>query len=166
MEIIKSKIDDLPQIMQIIMQAKNYFAKKTTFQWDKNYPNKSHIKCDIVKKNSYIVKNTYDILATFCLSVEKDEIYENIQNIRWISDGTYATIHRMAIDNLYKKMGVGSDILEYCEKYCRENNIKSLRIDTHIKNIPMINLIKKHNFTYCGETKTNDFSIIIFEKLC
>lgn len=92
--------------------------------------------------------------------------YKNIYDGRWITNGIYATIHRLAIDNNYKRKGIGDEIIKYSQDCCIKNNISSLRIDTHKLNIPMIKLIEKNKFSYCGIIKT-DYSSdrVAYEKV-
>ncbi len=166
MIIKKSKYEDIPKIMHIINEAKNYFFNEQIFQWDKNYPNNETIENDINNHNSFIILDDNNIiLGTFTLIIGRDETYDNIYDGSWLTNNLYATIHRLAIDTKYKRKGIANQIIKYCENFCIENNIKSLRIDTHKLNIPMIKLIEKNNFKYCGIIKTKDLSPrVAFEK--
>ena len=153
----KSTYNDIDEIMIIIEQAKEYFTQKEFFQWNKEYPNKDTIKNDIDKNNSFIVLLDNNIVGTFSLIVGEDMCYKNICG-NWISNDLYATIHRLAIHNHYKRKGISHKIIKYCENFCIDNNIKTLRIDTHSLNKPMINFIEKNNFQYCGIIQTRGLS--------
>ena len=48
----------------------------------------------------------------------------------------------------------------------KKQGYKSMRIDTHEKNIPMRNLIEKNGFVYCGKTMLRSFKDrLVFEKI-
>ena len=42
------------------------------------------------------------------------------------------------------------EIIKYAEEVCKQNDIHSIKVDTHEQNIPMQNLLKKNGFEYCG----------------
>lgn len=166
MEIRKSTYEDIENIMKIINQAKQYFIDEKIFQWSVEYPNNSTIKNDIDNDVSFVIVDNNKILATFALIIGEDKCYKNIYEGKWLTDNIYATIHRVAIDNSYKRKGIGNKLIEYSENYCINNNIKSLRIDTHKLNIPMTKLIEKNNFIYCGVIKTEyNSNRIAYEKI-
>lgn len=166
MEIRQSKYEDIEKIMLIINQAKKYFIDEEIFQWSTEYPNNNTIKNDIDKNASFVVIDEGNIVATFAFIVGEDECYKNIYEGQWLTNDIYATIHRLAIDNSYKRKGIGDKIIQYSQECCINNNIKSLRIDTHRLNIPMTKLIEKNKFSYCGIIKTEYSSNrIAYEKV-
>lgn len=166
MEIRQAKYEDIEKIMLIINQAKKYFIDEEIFQWNLDYPNNNTIKNDIDKGVSFVVIDKGNIVGIFAFIIGEDVCYKNIYDGKWITNGIYATIHRLAIDNNYKRKGIGDEIIQYSEDCCIKNNISSLRIDTHKLNIPMIKLIEKNKFSYCGIIKT-DYSSdrVAYEKV-
>ncbi len=166
MEIRKSQYEDIENIMKVINEAKQFFIDNQIFQWSPHYPNNDVIKNDIDKDTSFVVVDNDKIIGTFSLTIGEDNCYKNIYDGKWLSDDVYATIHRLAISNAYKRQGIGNKIIQYSEKYCRENKIKSIRIDTKELNLPMRKFIDKNNFTYCGIIKTEDYSNrVAYEKM-
>lgn len=166
MEIRQAKYEDIEKIMLIINQAKKYFIDEEIFQWNLDYPNNNTIKNDIDKDVSFVVIDKGNIVGTFAFIIGEDMCYKNIYDGKWITNDIYATIHRLAIDNNYKRRGIGDKIIKYSQDCCIKNNISSLRIDTHRLNIPMIKLIEKNKFSYCGIIKT-DYSSdrVAYEKI-
>lgn len=159
MEIRYSKYEDIEQIMDIINQAKQYFIEEKIFQWNKEYPSHQDIKADIDKNVSFVVVDNEKIVGTFSLILGEDSCYKIIYEGKWLTNNIeYGTIHRIAIDNSYKRKGIANEILKYSEQYCLKNDVTSLRIDTHKLNKPMTNLIKNNNFTYCGIIKVQDLT--------
>ncbi|WP_317367780.1 GNAT family N-acetyltransferase [uncultured Tyzzerella sp.] len=166
MKIRQAKYEDIEKIMLIINEAKKYFADEKIFQWSEEYPNSDTIKNDIDKNVSFVVEHNKEIIATFVFIIGEDQCYKNIYEGNWITNDIYATIHRLAISNKYKRKGIAYEIIKYSEKCCVDNNIKSLRIDTHKLNVPMIKLIEKNNFIYCGIIKTEYLSDrVAYEKV-
>ena len=50
----------------------------------------------------------------------------------------------------YRGHGISSILIHDIENLCKDYDIKSIRVDTHKENTSMQNLLKKHNFKYCG----------------
>ena len=145
-----SKINDLPTIMSIINEAKVYFKSSGIDQWQGEYPQEDIIKEDIDNNVSYVleVNNQVSAIASIIFGVE--ETYNEIFNGEWLSNGAYATIHRIAVKNNCKGMGLSNFLIQHVERLCNERNIKSIKVDTHKNNLVMNKLLLKSGFKYCG----------------
>ena len=150
MEFRKSVKSDIPKIMNIIKQAQSYFKNQNIDQWQNGYPNENVINNDIENKESYVMIKDNEIIATTVISFNKESVYENIIDGKWLTNGEYGVIHRIAIDNTYKGLGLSHKIIKYTEKTCLEKGVCSIRVDTHEDNILMQSLLKKNGFKYCG----------------
>lgn len=166
MIIRKSSKEDIKDIMKIINKAKEFLKENGVDQWQDGYPNSAIIENDILNNYSYVVLKDNNILATLAISFDGEKTYDVIYDGKWLSNGKYAVIHRIAIDNKYRGTGVSSYILQKVYEICLDNNIHSIKIDTHEKNIPMQKLLKKNDFKYCGVIYLEDNSKrIAFEKV-
>ena len=166
MIIRKSLKEDVKDIMKIINRAKEFLKENGVDQWQDGYPNNETIESDILNNDSYVVLKDNNIVATLAISFDGEKTYDVIYDGKWLSNGKYAVIHRIAIDNEYKGTGVSSYILQKVYEICLDNNIHSIKIDTHEKNIPMQKLLKKNYFKYCGVIYLEDNSKrIAFEKV-
>ena len=166
MIIRKSLKEDVKDIMKIINRAKEFLKENGVDQWQDGYPNNETIERDILNNDSYVVLKDNNILATLAISFDGEKTYDVIYDGKWLSNGKYAVIHRIAIDNKYRGTGVSSYILQKVYEICLDNNIHSIKIDTHEKNIPMQKLLKKNDFKYCGVIYLEDNSKrIAFEKV-
>ena len=134
MEFRKSTKSDITKIMDIVKQAQVYFKEQNIDQWQNNYPNEEVINNDIENGESYVMLDENNIIATTVISFTKEKSYENILDGKWITNGDYGVIHRIAVDNTHKGKGLSH----------------SIKVDTHEENIPMQSLLKKNGFEYCG----------------
>ena len=152
MKFIKTKRKDLEPIMKIIGEAQVFLASHNIDQWQNGYPNEEAILRDITNNVSYIITSKDSILiGTAMFSTKKEPTYKSIEG-EWItkSDSKYGVIHRMAVTNEFRKKGVAKFIFEQCEQLLLQNNIKSMRIDTHEDNLAMQGLLNKSKYLYCG----------------
>jgi GNAT superfamily N-acetyltransferase len=152
MQIKRSTFDNIPAIIEIINDAKEYLASSQIDQWQNGYPNAMQIEQDILKRESYVVLNDKNqIVATSMFTTNPEPTYENIDG-KWIYEETkkYGVIHRMAIKKEFRKFGLATLLFEEFHLQLKRNNIKSLKIDTHEDNKAMQTLIKKLGYQYCG----------------
>jgi RimJ/RimL family protein N-acetyltransferase len=152
MKIRLSTSDDIPDIMIIIEDAKEYLASQKIDQWQKGYPNTEQVENDIKNGESYVVINDENqITATAMFTVNKEPTYKIIDGDWRVDENkVYGVIHRMAIKKAFRKFGLATFMFHEFHLQLLENNIQSLKIDTHEENIGMQSLIKKLGYQYCG----------------
>ncbi len=161
----KTLKDDINSIMNIIILAQNSLKEQNIDQWQNGYPNIDSILSDVGLNQSYLLEDEKDIVATAMLSFDKEPTYDNI-NGEWLTNSAYAVIHRLAVDSTKTRNGYAKTILSHLEQLCLQNNVHSIKIDTHEDNKNMQLFLEKNNFQYCGEIFLLDGSKrIAFEKL-
>jgi len=166
MEFKKSVEADVDSIMKIIKQAQDYFKEKGINQWQNNYPNVEVISNDVAEKNSYVLLQNKEVVATAVVSFKGEKTYESIYEGEWISNKEYAVVHRIAVDNSHKGLGLSSQIIKNVEELCIEKGVSSIKVDTHEQNLSMQKLLRKNKFEYCGIIYLEDNSPrIAFEKI-
>lgn len=166
MEFRRAVETDINNIINIIKQAQAFFKEQGINQWQNNYPNNETISSDISEKNSYVLIKDNNIVATIAVSFDGEKTYEFIYEGEWISNNEYAVIHRIAVDNTYKGLGLSSQIIKNVEQLCLNKGIYSIKVDTHEENIAMQKLLEKNKFKYCGIIYLGDRSKrMAFEKI-
>lgn len=147
-----ASIQNLPDIMEIIEEAKTLLASFNIDQWQNGYPNAKQIEKDIHNNESYAVFNTKNqLVGTAMFTTKKEPSYEIIEGNWVIPPGqNYGVIHRMAIKKEFLQQGLATTILEAFHKQLKEKKIQSLKIDTHEENLGMQALLKKLAYKYCG----------------
>ena len=168
MKIRRSTSDDIPNIISIIDDAKEYLASQKIDQWQNGYPNSEQIEEDIKNGESYVVLNDENrVMATSMFTTNPEPTYKVIDG-NWIINETikYGVIHRMAIKKEFRKLGLATILFDEFHQQLNCKNIQSLKIDTHEENIGMQSLIKKLGYRYCGIIYT-DYGAkrLAFEKL-
>lgn len=153
MKLIKSTISDLSVIMKIIGDAQQYLASLEIDQWQDGYPTEEQIELDIVNNDSFIIKNDEGIIiGTTVFTFNEETTYREIDG-KWITDNNkpYGVIHRLAVDDDYRKIGLAKFVFDTCENLVKNHKTaNSLRIDTHRENLGMQKLLKSRNYQYCG----------------
>jgi ribosomal protein S18 acetylase RimI-like enzyme len=157
MKIQLATFENLPQIIEIIEEAKIHLASLHIDQWQNGYPNAEQIEKDIKNNESYVVLNADNqMVATAMFTTNKESTYNEIEGDWEISvNKTYGVVHRMAIKKKFLQRGLATAILEEFHKQLKHRNIQSLKIDTHEDNLGMQALLKKLDYKYCGIIHTD-----------
>ncbi len=148
MEVRKTRLEDVNKICIIIDQAKQYLKNSGVDQWQNGYPNKETILEDIKTETSYVLVEN-EVVGTMRFLIADDPDYGYIEG-SWKSSGCYGVIHRIAIDENCKGKSYAKLFVDYAIQLCKEENVHSLRIDTHLMNTSMRRFLKKNHFEECG----------------
>jgi len=160
MHIRKAIKKDINTILKIFENGRRIQRKTgNAGQWAEGYPTKEMVEEDIQKGRNYVGVSDFrekgievgTILSTMVLDFEPDSNYSYIENGQWLNDESYAVIHRISSRGLVK--GAGKYIFEW-----GINQHSNIRIDTRKENKPMLSLIKKYGFAYCGVIYVHDGS--------
>ena len=144
MEIRKAEFADLPRMMEIYAEARNYMcANGNPKQWVSGYPSEAKIREDIAAGESWLCVENGEILGVFCFFTHNDPTYDTIYEGSWLNGEPYGVIHRIAVAQ--HRRGVASSCYDFALSKCQ-----NLRIDTHRDNIPMQKSLEKNGFQRCG----------------
>ncbi|MCF0110464.1 MAG: GNAT family N-acetyltransferase [Erysipelotrichaceae bacterium] len=139
----------LNDMMICVRQAQEYLKSQGVNQWQNGYPAENDLQKDIRNGYSYVYIEEGEVVALATLVEGIEPTYNTIEG-KWITDGPYVTIHRIAIRNDKKGRGIGGSFVDYAAVLATQTGCKSIRIDTHCENISMQRMIQKNGFTYCG----------------
>lgn len=166
MEFRKAMKADQTVIIKIIQQAQDYFRDQGIDQWQNGYPNPETVRRDITEENAYVLVSGKAVIGTVSVLFSGEDAYRDLYGGSWFSDGDYAVIHRIAIENGSKGAGFSSEIFRRVEELCLEKDIHSIRVDTHRDNLAMQKALEKNGFSLCGGIFLADGSPrVAFEKM-
>ena len=144
MEIRKTTLDDLDEVMTIYKKARQFMrAHDNPTQWLGGKPTREQIEDDIAKGQSYVCVNEGRIAGVLCFFIGNDPTYKTIYDGNWLNDSPYAVVHRIASSGEFK--GTGTFMIEWA--FSQYGNV---RVDTHEDNYVMQNMLRKLGYTYCG----------------
>ena len=141
--------NDIAQIMEIVENAKSYMKENKINQWSENYPNEDVFLTDLKENRLYVEDIDGKVVGMAVLVFDGDEDYKNIDG-KWLVNGKYGVIHRIAVNPDYKSQNVAKNLLDFFENKLKELNYDSIRVDTHKDNKSMLRFIEKNGFQKCG----------------
>jgi GNAT superfamily N-acetyltransferase len=159
----KADISEVPQIWSILQDAIEQRRQDGSTQWQDGYPNELTIQNDIQNEYAYVLTENESILCYAAIIFEKEPAYEEIQG-KWLTNGDYAVVHRVAASKLAKGKGIATKLFKNIEQICITNNIYSIKVDTNFDNTPMLKILEKLDYSYCGEVFFRGAARKAFEK--
>ena len=142
--------NEIDEVMSIINDAKE-LLKKDSLQWQQGYPFKETMMNDIKRGELYGYYLDGFLVGIVALVVGLDKNYTEIDG-KWdiVASDKDLTIHRIAVRKDYYHKKIGDYFIKLSIEYAKSHNIKSIKADTHIKNIPMQMLLLNNGFAYKG----------------
>ena len=158
-----AQLSDFDRCMEILASGRRFQRTQGFVQWEDHFPNGTLIRNDLENGFGYVLKADDVIAAYLYLGFDGDPSYPEIRGA-WKYDGDYAVIHRIAIGDEYRGMGLSTVIFQQVAEICRSKDIPLLRIDTHRDNKRMQHVLTKNGFEYCGIVIQNGGDRLAYEK--
>lgn len=114
------------------------------------YPVRETAELGIQAKTLFVLTRDNVIAGTVILNHKAEEAYHQAT---WLFESDYSdvlVVHTLAVHPDFRQQGVAKMLLEFAEQHGRENQIKSIRLDTFEQNMPAIKLYEKLGYHYIG----------------
>ena len=152
MEFITASQEHLDRMCEITEQAKSQLRGLGLDQWQKGYPSREVWLSDIREGCTYLAMEDGELLGMFAFQTAPDPSYGVIDG-KWLTDGRYASLHRVCVADGRKGKGVAGRMFAYGFELAKRAGFPAVRIDTHPGNIPMQRALEKAGFTACGKIR-------------
>lgn len=159
----KADHSEVALIWNILQDAIEQRRQDGSTQWQDGYPNEITIQNDIQNGCAYVLTENDSILCYAAIIFDKEPAYEEIQG-KWLTNGDYAVVHRVAVSKLAKGKGIATKLFKNIEDLCLKQNIYSIKVDTNFDNVPMLKILDRLDYTYCGEVFFRGAARKAFEK--
>jgi GNAT superfamily N-acetyltransferase len=150
MKLRKANLSEIPMIWEILQQAIEQRRRDGSSQWQDGYPNEQTVRDDIAKGYGYVLVENESVIAYAAIIFEEEPAYTAIEG-KWLTNGDYAVVHRVATSNAVKGKGIATQLFRMIEDLCLEKNVFSIKVDTNFDNAPMLKIVDRLQYTYCGE---------------
>jgi GNAT superfamily N-acetyltransferase len=159
-----AKLSELDTIWEILQDAIAQRKRDGSEQWQQGYPNLETVTKDIQDGYGYVVEEDEEVVAYAAIIFGVEPNYAKITG-KWLSEGDYAVVHRVATAEAVKGKGVATQLFILIEELSRSKGIFSIKVDTNFDNQPMLRILVKLSYTYCGEIFFGGATRMAFEKL-
>ena len=129
MKIISCKKEDFNDVIDI-----EYEAAKKLYNYKSKIQVKNMLKDFFNKSKFFILKDKDNVLGYIVVS-------------------KYGMIEFIAIKNKYQRLGIGSKLIKFAEKYFKKLKLHKIKLEVLANNFKAINFYKKHNFNIIKKYK-------------
>jgi len=148
--LLKARESDLPVIWEILQDAIARRKAEGSDQWQNGYPNEQTARDDLAAGNAYVLVENDAVLAYAAIIFGNEPAYDAIDG-RWLTDGKYAVVHRLARSSRATNKGIATGLLKMAEDLCIREGVRSIRLDTNFDNTAMLRIVDALGYSYCGE---------------
>ncbi|MBZ9730232.1 GNAT family N-acetyltransferase [Salegentibacter sp. JZCK2] len=129
----KATLKDLNEIKKLTEACAEALQEQNIFQWNEHYPSREKLKNDIQEDNLFVYEIENRIIAIIVLTQKMDAVY---RDITWITKtGNNLYVHRLATHPNFWGKGYARKMMDFAEKFARNQNFTSIRLDTFSKNL-------------------------------
>lgn len=137
-------------IWAIIRQAIERRRQDGSDQWQNGYPNPEIIRRDIEAGHGFVLMADEEIAVYGALIFNDEPAYNDIEG-QWLTTGDFLVVHRVAVEECFHGRGLVQAFFAAAEDYARRHGVFSVKVDTNFDNAPMLHILQRLGYTYCGE---------------
>lgn len=163
-EFRQATADDADEIWKILQQSIERRRIDGSRQWQDGYPNLETVKSDIERGAGFVLTENGRIAAYAAVIFNDEPAYLEIEG-KWLSDGDFFVVHRVAVSDDFAGKGYATEIFSKIEEHSLKNGVHSIKVDTNFDNPAMLRILEKLNYTYCGEVYFRGSARKAFEKI-
>lgn len=160
----KAQESDVEIIWKILQHAIERRKSDGSDQWQNGYPNVQSIKDDIENGVGYVYENEEKIACYAAIIFDIEPAYEIIDG-KWNSSGKYAVVHRVAVSNEFAGKGIATQLFLEIENLAKSQDYFVIKVDTNFDNLPMLKILEKLKYQYCGKVYFRGSERKAFEKI-
>lgn len=140
---------DYHDCVEIINKARQQMIDSGLHQWSEGYPSEDDILNDINNGVARVLAIGNKIAVYGAVILNGEPHYDMLQG-KWQTNGNYYVIHRFATLPEFQREGLAQTFIKRVKGLCEVERVPSIKLDTHIKNFKMVNLLSSMGFCYCG----------------
>lgn len=160
----KARTTERSTIWEILKGAIRRRKEEGSDQWQDGYPNPTVVKNDIDKGVAFVLLQGEEIAGYCAVLINDEPEYAHIKG-KWLTEGDFVVVHRVAVAHNFLGKGMAQKMLHYIEEWARQHNIPSIKVDTNFDNPGMLRVLEKSGYQYCGEVVMRGSPRKAFEKL-
>src|ERR1044071_7172724 len=125
MQLRLANYSDITPIWEILQQAIEQRRLDGSEQWQNGYPNEQTVYDDIVSGYGYVMVENGVIIAYAAIIFGIEPAYNEIKG-KWLTNGDYVAVHRVATSNTVKGKGVATKLFKMLEDLSIVHNVFSI----------------------------------------
>lgn len=141
---------DIPAIMQILADARQFLKEQNINQWQGSYPDQAAIEKDLAARTNRVLVMDGQVVGNASLLAGPDPFYLPIDGDGWQGAADYMMIHRFAVSAKIRGQRLSKFFISNLVSEAYAKGYRDLRIDTHAENKIMQHVITGNGFLFRG----------------
>lgn len=166
MIIKKASEPDLLQLLSIVKSCGQNLIEQGIFQWNEQYPKREDLLEDIELQELWKLEDKNSVIGLIVLTENEDAEY---QDVNWLTKNhKNLYIHRLAVDPKFQGKGYAQKLMDFAEKYAKENGYNSIRLDTFSENKRNLKFYEQRNYVKLESIyfpNQSEFPFYCYEKI-
>ncbi len=162
----KASKQDLDQLLTVVKSCGKNLIDQGIFQWNEEYPKREDLLEDIELQELWKLEDKNSIIGLIVLTENEDAEY---QDVKWLTKNhKNLYIHRLAVDPKFQGKGYAQKLMDFAEKYAKENGYNSIRLDTFSQNKRNLKFYEQRNYIKLESIyfpKQSAFPFYCYEKI-
>lgn len=149
MQVEKANAGNVLEVMYLLQHCIEDFNKNSVYQWNQSYPDYFRLLREVENNTLYVIKEKGVCIGTITFDEQQEAVFDNVE---WKNKNEkFLSIHRIAVFPTWQKKGIGRMLVEFAEKFAKENDFKSIRLDVASSSEHLIKLYKTLGYDLTGE---------------
>lgn len=143
---------DINELEALYNNLNDYLDTNVNYSgWIKGvYPIRETAVKGIEGNNLFVLRIDNSIAGSIILNHDPEKAYDEVE---WGTDVDYneiIVVHTLVVSPQHMQQGVGCKLMTFAHEYALKQNMKSIRLDVSINNMPAIALYEKLGYKYMG----------------
>jgi ribosomal protein S18 acetylase RimI-like enzyme len=149
MQVEKAKTGNILEVMYLLQHCIDDFNENSIYQWNSSYPDYFRLLREVEEGKLYVIKNKGVCIGTVTFDEQQELAFDEIE---WKNTSDkFIVIHRIAVFPTWQKKGIGRLLIEFAEKFAKDNNYKSIRLDVASSSSHLIKLYESIGYSFTGD---------------
>lgn len=140
--------DNLSDTFLIIKGVIDKMTDEMIYQWDEIYPGFEVLEQDIMNGEAYGLFSSNELKGFVVLNEKYSPEYDSLD---WAKvGGKSLIIHRLSVKASCQGQGIATKLMNFSEKYAKENEYSSIKLDAFSDNKTALNLYEQRGYHKVG----------------
>jgi len=152
--IVLAAEEDVKSVAELYEAVNEYFEANENYcypNWQKGkYPVSNDAQIAFEEKTLYVIKNKDVVLGSMIINNKQHPEYKRMPWKAVVPDEAVMTIHTLVVSPKARNQGIGEQLVRFGVDFCKNAGAKTIRIDTHFRNVPARQLYLKCGFQSLG----------------
>lgn len=148
----KASVEDIQEVSKMYDDLNDYLEQGVNYcGWKKGvYPTIEDAENGVNRNDLFVARYNGEVVGSIILNHEPEKAYVEAD---WSFESDYSdvyVVHTFLVHPKFLGKGLGVEILNFADDYCKSQGAKAIRLDTYAENMPAVKLYEKCGYRYAG----------------